>query len=71
MTKIIAGIPESEEKYLLKLRIQEDIVKTRYSFNRRYQGMPLSLNQQTSFFTSLGSISSRSSPLMPPSNLKN
>ena len=69
MTKMIAGIPESEEKYLLKLRIQEDIVKTRYSFNRRYQGMSLSLNQQTSFFTSLGGISSRGSPLMSPSNL--
>ena len=67
--KMIAGIPGSEEKYLLKLRIQQDIVKTRYSFNKRYQGMPLSLNQQTNYFTSLGSESSRGSPLMSPSNL--
>ena len=69
ITRMIAGIPESEEKYLLKLRIQQDIVKTRYSFNKRYQGMPLSLNQQTNYFTSLGSESSRGSPLMSPSNL--
>ena len=67
--KKIAGIPESEEKYLLKLQIQQDIVKTRYSFNRGYQGMPLSLNQQINFFTSLGSVSSGDSPLMSPSNL--
>ena len=58
-TKMIAGIPEPEEMYLLKLRIQQDIVKTRYSFNKRHQGMPLSLNQQTNYFTSLGSESSR------------
>ena len=57
--KVIAGIPEPQERYLLKLRIQQDIVKTRYSFNKRYQGMPLSLNQQTNYFTSLGSESSR------------
>ena len=56
-------------KVLTKLRIQQDIVKTRYSFNRRYQGMPLSLNKQPNFFTRLGSISSRDSPLMSPSNL--
>ena len=56
ITKMIAGIPESEEKYLLKLPIQQDIVETRYSFNRRYQGMSLSLNQQTNFFTSLSSV---------------
>ena len=55
-------------KVLTKLRIQQDIVKTRYSFNRRYQGMPLSLNKQPNFFTSLGSVSSRGSPLMSPSN---
>ena len=29
ITKMIAGIPESEQKYLLKLRIQQDIVKIR------------------------------------------
>ena len=69
ITKMIAGIPESEEKYLLKLRIQQDIVKTRYPFNKRYQGIPLSLNQQTDYFTSLGSESSRGSPLMSPSSL--
>ena len=62
--KMIAGIAGSEEKYLLKLRIQQDIVKTRYSFNKRYQGMPLSLNQQTNYFTSLGSESSRGSPCL-------
>ena len=67
--KMIAGIPGSEEKYLLKLRIQQDIVKTRYSFNERYQGMPLPLNQQNNHFTSLGSESSRGSQLMSPSNL--
>ena len=67
--KMIAGIPESEEKYLLKLRIQQDIVKTRFSFNKRYQGMPLPLNQQNNYFTSLGSESSRGLPLMSPSNL--
>ena len=66
---MIAGIPESEQKYLLKLRIQQDIVKTRYSFNKRYQGMPLSLNQQTNYFTSLWSESSRGSLLISPSNL--
>ena len=69
ITKMIAGIPESEQKYLLKLRIQQDIVKTRYSFNKRYQGMPLSLNQQTNYFTSLGSESNRGSLLISPSNL--
>ena len=69
ITKMIACIPKSEEKYLLKLRIQQDIVKTRYSFNKRYQGMPLSLNQQTNYITSLGSDSSRGSPLMSPNNL--
>ena len=41
ITKMIAVVPEPEEK----LRIQQDIVKTRYSFNRRYQGIPLSTNQ--------------------------
>ena len=65
----IAGIPESGEKYLLKLRIQQDIVQTRYSFNRGCKGMSLSLNQQTNFFTSLRSVSSRGSLLMSPSNL--
>ena len=69
IAKMIAGIPESEEKYLLKLQIQQDIVKTRYSFNRRYQGMSLSLNQQANYFTSLGSDSGRGSSLMPPKNL--
>ena len=34
IVKIISGIPESEEKYLLKLRIQQDIIKTRFSINR-------------------------------------
>ena len=69
VTKMIAGIPESEGKYLLKLQIQQDIVKTRYSFNKRCQGIPLSLNQRTNYFTSLGSESSMGSSLMPPSNL--
>ena len=69
VTKMIAGIPESEGKYLLKLQIQQDIVKTRYSFNKRCQGIPLSLNQRTNYFTSLGSESSKGSSLMPPSNL--
>ena len=69
MIKTIAGMAESEEMYLLKLQIQQDIVKTRYSFNKRYQEMPLSLNQQTNYFTSLGSDSSRGSPLMSTSNL--
>ena len=59
VTKMIAGIPESEGKYLLKLQIQQDIVKTRYSFNKRCQGIPLSLNQRTNYFTSLGSESSK------------
>ena len=69
VTKMIAGIPVSEEKYLLKLQIQQDIVKTRYSFNKRCQGIPLSLNQRTNYFTSLGSESNRGSSLMSPSNL--
>ena len=69
IAKMIAGTPESEEKYLLKLGMRQDIFKTRYSFNRRYQEMSLSLNQQTIFFTSLGNVSSRVSPLMSPSNL--
>ena len=69
VTKMIAGIPESEGKYLLKLQIQQDIVKTRYSFNKRCQGIPLSLNQRTNYFTSLGSESNRGSSLMSPSNL--
>ena len=69
IAKMIAGIPESEEKYLLKLQIQQDTVKTRYSFNRRYQGMSLSLNQQANYFTSLGSDSGRGSSLMSPKNL--
>ena len=69
ITKMIAGIPELKEKYLLKPQIQQDIVKTRYCFNRRYQGMPLSLNQQTNFFTSVESAASRGLPLMSSSNL--
>ena len=32
--KMIAKIPESEEKYLLKLRIQQDIVQMLYSLGR-------------------------------------
>ena len=56
-------------KVLTKLRIQQDIVKTRYSFNRRYQGMSLSLNQQANYFTIIGSDSGRGSPLMSPKNL--
>ena len=69
IAKMIAGIQSQKEKYLLKLRIQQDIVKTRYSFNKRYKVTPLSLNQQTNYFTSLGGESSRASPLMSPSNL--
>ena len=32
--KMVSGIPECEEKYLLKLRIQQDIINTRFSTNR-------------------------------------
>ena len=32
--KMVSGIPKCEEKYLLKLRIQQDIINTRFSINR-------------------------------------
>ena len=34
IVKMVSGIPECEEKYLLKLRIQQDIINTRFSINR-------------------------------------
>ena len=44
--KMVSGIQECEEKYLLKLRIQQDIVNTCFSINQTNitQGlMPLTL----------------------------
>ena len=38
--KMIPKIPESEERYLLKLRIQQDIVQMLYSFCRGSQNVP-------------------------------
>ena len=31
--KMVIGVPECEKKYLLKLRIQQDITNTRFSVN--------------------------------------
>ena len=31
--KVVSGIPECEEKYLLKLRIQENIINLHFSIN--------------------------------------
>ena len=33
--KMIENIPNTEEKYLLKLRIQQDIIQTKYAIERR------------------------------------
>ena len=32
--KMVSGIPECQEKYLLKLTIQQDIINTHLSINR-------------------------------------
>ena len=34
IVKMVSGIPECEEKYLLNLRIQQDIINTGFSVNR-------------------------------------
>ena len=32
--KMVCGIPECEEKYVMKLRIQQDIINTHFSINQ-------------------------------------
>ena len=56
--KMVSGIPECEEKYLLKLRIQQDLINTRFSISRAkntQDSMPL-----TSTNPSISIVHSRS-----------
>ena len=54
--KMVSGILECEEKYLMKLRIQQDIINTRFSINRASNtngSMPLT---STVSYTKFGKI---------------
>ena len=58
--KMVSGIPECVEKYLLKLRIQQDIVNTCFSINQtnitqglmplNFTNPPISIQHSGPFF---------------------
>ena len=58
IVKMVIGIPECEEEYLLKLTIQHDIINTRFSVNcpnNARDQMPLSSTNPSISILSSGS----------------
>ena len=66
---MVSDIPESEEKSMLKVRIQQDIIQTKYTFRNRANFHNTPMRYHRMHASQSTALPSQSSALPSPTNL--